>query len=158
MSPDSSLMGAINAEHANLTAAKNARSNSILEWVVQRNSVLFQESLLVWVYVLGLSLGIQKLQPSPNKGGMMYDSIIFLFLLYLVDAAYHKLKIWHIITSNLLRHYINDFGRVLFYQVAFYVMPWFIMHFAISLRMQSMYRKYARLFWNDKVVPLGPSH
>ena len=89
MSTDSSLMGAINAEHANLAGAKSASSYSILEWVVQRNSCLFQESLLWYEFnVLDLTLGIQKLQDSPNKGGMMYDSIIFFFLLYLADVAY----------------------------------------------------------------------
>ena len=124
MSTDSSLMGAINAEHANLAGAKSASSNSILEWVVQRNSCLFQESLLWYEFnVLDLTLGIQKLQDSPNKGGMMYDSIIFFFLLCLADVAYHKLKIWHIITSSFLRHYINDletwFMKVHLYQVSF---------------------------------------
>ena len=79
---------------------------------------------------------------------MMYDSIIFLFLLYLVDAANHKLRIWHIITSNLLHHYINDdVEGVLKDFISFFptefsgwpsVTPWFRLQFAISLRMQSM--------------------
>ena len=73
--------------------------------------------------VWDLTLGIQKLQDSPNKGGMMYDSIIFFFLLYLVDLAYHKLKIWHTITSSFLHYYINDLKtrsmKVYHYQVSF---------------------------------------